>query len=346
VTQLVQDIRSCESLDDVAAKIIAQEGKSGDPSENDEILDLSWDGGDPQSPSLESDISVKMGSLRLDYDGQVRFIGATSSLSLLPSDVVTGAIMSHQNSGSQALKQDPMTSWTNVTDDRELVVHLINMYFTWHYPYFTTLSKALFFKDFLIGYQGENPQSQKQPYCTPLLVNAMLALGCHFTAVPGSRVVPTNSATAGDHFFNEAKRIILENDEHEHPKLTTVQALALMSVREAGCGREARGWVYSGMSFRMACDLGLQLNPDGLAGMSDEEIDARKVTFWGCFLFDKWVSFLAYYVSLGLTCIRVDVGQTIWEGCHNCCQHQVLCPNMTYSLMKIQNSGHHIPTMG
>lgn len=345
VSQLVQDIRSCESLDDVAARIIAQENKSGDASENDELLDLSWDGSDPQSPSLESDISVKMGSLRLDQDGQVRFIGATSTLSLLPSDVVTGAIMSHHNSGGQASKKDPMTSWTNVTDDRELVVHLINMYFTWHYPYFTTLSKALFFKDFLIGYQGEIPQGQRQPYCTPVLVNAMLALGCHFTAIPGSRLVPTNSATAGDHFFNEAKRIILENDEHEHPKLTTVQALALMSVREAGCGREARGWVYSGMSFRMACDLGLQLNPEGLAGMSDEEIDARKVTFWGCFLFDKYV-FLSNLLCIPFSDLwLVDVGRIIWEECLSCCRLQVQYPSTMFFLMKTQNSGHPIPIM-
>jgi hypothetical protein len=84
------------------------------------------------------------------------------------------------------------------------------------------------------------------------------------------------------------------NDEHEKPRLTTVQALALMSVREAGCGREAKGWVYSGMSFRMACDLGLNLNEGALPGVKDshldeEEIDARRITFWGCFLFDKYV---------------------------------------------------------
>ena len=84
------------------------------------------------------------------------------------------------------------------------------------------------------------------------------------------------------------------NDEHEKPRLTTVQALALMSVREAGCGREAKGWVYSGMSFRMACDLGLHLDSGTLsrsrdASLKDEEIDARRITFWGCFLFDKYV---------------------------------------------------------
>jgi hypothetical protein len=84
------------------------------------------------------------------------------------------------------------------------------------------------------------------------------------------------------------------NDEHEKPRLTTVQALALMSVREAGCGREAKGWVYSGMSFRMACDLGLNLDEGALPGftgshLNEEEIDARRITFWGCFLFDKYV---------------------------------------------------------
>lgn len=86
----------------------------------------------------------------------------------------------------------------------------------------------------------------------------------------------------------------MTNDEHEKPRLTTVQALALMSVREAGCGREAKGWVYSGMSFRMACDLGLNLDSGTLSGsrdskLDDEEIDARRITFWGCFLFDKLV---------------------------------------------------------
>ena len=117
----------------------------------------------------------------------------------------------------------------------------------------------------------------------------MLALGCHFTSNPGARDDPDDSATAGDHFFREAKRLIMENDEHEKPRLTTVQALALMSVREAGCGREAKGWVYSGMSFRMACDMGLNVKLTiDRRSLSDEEVDARRITFWGCYQFDKY----------------------------------------------------------
>lgn len=86
----------------------------------------------------------------------------------------------------------------------------------------------------------------------------------------------------------------MTNDEYAIPRLATVQALALMSVREAGCGREAKGWVYSGMSFRMACDLGLNLDSGSIpgareSGLDEEEVDARRMTFWGCFLFDKYV---------------------------------------------------------
>ncbi|EWC48687.1 hypothetical protein DRE_01909 [Drechslerella stenobrocha 248] len=290
VLQLVYDIRNCESLDDVAAKIMTQ---AADESDDESDLEdrKQWDDTLSDSPPcLESDIAEKIGALSMDSQGQVKFIGATTSLSLLPMGMASSAMtgdLAALPADPVLRDQDPMTSWTEVTKDRSLIVHLMNMYFTWHYPYFTTLSKRLFFIDFLRGNPGRNSQQSKTSHCTPLLVNAMLALGCHFTVVPGSRRNPSKPETAGDHFFQEAKRLIMENDEHEHPRLATTQALALMSVREAGCGREARGWVYSGMSFRMACDLGLQWNPDGLSGMSDEEIDARKVTFWGCFLFDK-----------------------------------------------------------
>ncbi|TQV96566.1 hypothetical protein V2A60_003045 [Cordyceps javanica] len=105
----------------------------------------------------------------------------------------------------------------------------------------------------------------------------------------------SDTRTKGDHFFAEAKRLIMEGDEFERPRLVTVQALALMSVREAGCAREATGWVYSGMSFRMAQDIGLNLeiSPNDKKVMTDEEIDARRITFWGCFNFDKcWSNYL------------------------------------------------------
>ena len=299
VPALVRDIRTCESLDDVAERIVAKENG----------VDVDDDDEDPspvngQMPTFESHLSGKMGDLRLD-DGSVRYIGGTSNLIHLGEEDA-----STPNVDEYLQQEDPITSWTSVTDDPELVVHLLNMYFTWHYTYFTTLSKSLFYRDFLLG-KPPAATKRKTHYCTPLLVNAILALGCHFTSHSGARDNPEDSATAGDHFFREAKRLIMENDEHEKPRLTTVQALALMSVREAGCGREAKGWVYSGMSFRMACDMGLNLNSGTLTtnkhvNGDEAEEDVRRVTFWGCFLFDKcWSNYLGRLPQLPRSIVTV-----------------------------------------
>ncbi|KAF2217273.1 hypothetical protein CERZMDRAFT_64542 [Cercospora zeae-maydis SCOH1-5] len=292
VAELVRDIRTCESLDVVAEKVVAKEnGTFEEEDEEDEDVSPALGSGKEPASMFESHLYGKMGDLRLD-EGSVRYIGGTSNLIHLgPEEAL------NDGTDEYLQQENPVTSWTSVTNDPELVLHLVNMYFTWHYTFFTTLSKQLFFRDFMLG-QPPPYARRKTHYCTSLLVNAILALGCHFTSHAGARDNPEDSATAGDHFFREAKRLIMENDEHEKPHLTTVQALALMSVREAGCGREGRGWVYSGMSFRMACDMGLNLDPSQLTGNryvsgDENEEDVRRVTFWGCFLFDKcWSNYL------------------------------------------------------
>ncbi|GME24535.1 fungal specific transcription factor [Neofusicoccum parvum] len=304
VPNLVREIRSCESLDTVAEQILLKE--QGMDDDYDEIPPFANPA--PQgAPTFETQLSGKMGQLRLE-DGSQRYIGGTSNLIHLGEGVETDdSFMAVARPDQYDQLEDPIASWTNVTKDPELITHLINMYFVWHYAFFTTLSKSLFYRDFLLG----NPPGENgRKYCTPLLVNAMLALGCHFTSLPGARASRDDSTTAGDHFFKEAKRLIMENDEHEKPRMATVQALALMSVREAGCGREAKGWVYSGMSFRMACDLGLNLDSGGLysgQGVLDEdEEDARRITFWGCFLFDKcWSNYLGRLPQLPTSIITV-----------------------------------------
>jgi hypothetical protein len=286
VLGLVRQIRAAGNLEHVAQKIRAKH----DVSNREDAESDSTSAEQPHSSeTFEAHLSGRMGELRID-DGFKRYIGGTSNLIFLGSDEQFNRLKSSGGVEYNHL-EDPITSWTTVTADSDVIMHLLNMYFTWHYTYFTTLSKDLFFRDFILGKPVEGTERRSE-YCTPLLVNAMLALGCHFTAHPASREDPDDSSTAGNHFFKEAKRLLMEHDEHENPKLTTVQALALMSVREAGCAREAKGWIYSGMSFRMACDLGLNLDSGRLcshrdSNLDEAEEDARRITFWGCFLFDK-----------------------------------------------------------
>lgn len=357
---LMLEMRSCDNLE-VLAESVEKEGlnwRNGERSggsgsavggtpdapggrnerggSNERGYSVEAEGVKTEENDFEAELAGKMGQLRVDGEGQVKFVGATSNLALLPKHErppeqthiygLDSALNGDYNDPMRLYSPDdmtdtglsddgfdPVTSWTTVTKDKGLISHLLNMYFTWHYPYFTTLSRELFEADFK---RGHRPNFRKSPspgaspgsissattgtqktlkYCSPLLVNAMLALGCHFTNVAGSRQNPDEPDTAGDHFFREAKRIILEYDEIEIARLTTVQALGLMSVREAGCGREGRGWVYSGMCFRMALDMGLHRDVSvaekGVLG--DKDVDARRVTFWGCFLFDKcWSNYL------------------------------------------------------
>ncbi|CZR70072.1 related to nitrate assimilation regulatory protein nirA [Phialocephala subalpina] len=137
-------------------------------------------------------------------------------------------------------------SWTTVTNDGAFVEHLMALYFCWEYPTFASLSKEHFLDDFRAG---------SARHCSSLLVNALLALGCRFSNQPNARTDPNESNTAGDHFFAEATRL-LETQSDRHI-LTTVQALGLMSLRQASCGRSSQSLFLSGQSIRLAVEMGL-----------------------------------------------------------------------------------------
>ncbi|KAK5078863.1 hypothetical protein LTR64_002720 [Lithohypha guttulata] len=287
---LLKQMRTADNLEELVQMVDARnKGTEQDipdsPVYRDEPAEL---------PKFDAELSGKMGDLLLD--GSVKFIGGTSNLVWLDDMDNNAPSPGPSERNVVHPREDALLSWTAVHHDKDLILHFLNMYFCWHYPYFTTLSKELFYRDFLTGTSSQ--------YCSAILVNAMLALGCHFSSKPAARADPEDSGTTGDHYFAEAKRLLYENEEFANTKLCTVQALAIMSVREAGCGRESKGWVYSGMSFRMASDLGLNVDAPAMndnSKLSDEDIDARRITFWGCFLFDKcWSNYLGRQPQLQL----------------------------------------------
>lgn len=53
-------------------------------------------------------------------------------------------------------------------------------------------------------------------------------------------------------------------------------------------------WLYSGMAFRIAIDLGIHLSTERLRGyvknLTVEDIEIRKRLFWGCYTWDKAIS--------------------------------------------------------
>src|SRR5271163_1577557 len=114
-----------------------------------------------------------------------------------------------------------------------------------------------------------------------MLVNAVLAVACNYSDRPEARADVNDPSTVGDHFFAEAKRLLAEN---ERSCLTTVQALGVMSIRQAMNNQDSTGWRYAAQMMSMTVELGLHTSyaaqPHGK--LTASEVEARKVTFWGC----------------------------------------------------------------
>jgi hypothetical protein len=195
----------------------------------------------------------------------------------------TGPEMSWEHKSPKYTRE----SWTTVTADKKIVEHFLALYFCWDYPTFASLSKKHFMEDFRLGIPR---------YCSPLLVNALLALGCRFSDQPIARADPNNDTTTGDHFFAEAVKLF--GSEGNHRVLTTIQALGIMSLREASCGRVNESIYLSGQSIRLAIEMGLHLDAEDDQGISDDLQDessdldgtVRQATFWGAFALDESVS--------------------------------------------------------
>ncbi len=246
VADIVQQIRADENLEAIAESV----------KRNMPIPDRS------DSQTLEGDFSDLMGKPAQDEAGETRHYGHSSNLGLVPY----GDEMPLRHTVSTE-------SWTRITRDAEFVGHLMGLYFCWQHPFYVLFSKECFLHDMAQG---------RSKYCSPLLVNALLAAACTFSDRPEARTNPSDPHTAGDHFFAEARWLLYQN---ERSTLTTVQALAIMGVREATCGRDSSGYQYAGRCIRMGLELGLHLcfKTAGNNALTPTEIEVRKITFWGCF---------------------------------------------------------------
>jgi hypothetical protein len=65
----------------------------------------------------------------------------------------------------------PAKPWTSVTEDSDLVSHLVSLYFTWDYPFHAFLDRDVFLAHMARGREDSD-------FCSPFLVNALLANAC------------------------------------------------------------------------------------------------------------------------------------------------------------------------
>ncbi|KAJ5584949.1 uncharacterized protein N7459_004749 [Penicillium hispanicum] len=133
------------------------------------------------------------------------------------------------------LFQVPASPWTSVITDDAVVSHLISLYFTWQHQVLNWIDRDLF----LGGMKSGNLDS---PFCSPLLVNSILAAACFYSDYPEAFASPDDPNSRGMHFYNEAERLL--KNEEGRLSLTTLQALGDIYTSTCVVGKDRQGWNY------------------------------------------------------------------------------------------------------
>ncbi|TQN67785.1 Nitrogen assimilation transcription factor nit-4, partial [Colletotrichum shisoi] len=233
---------------------------------------------DEQSPL--SDLTGLVGRLNVIDDGQLHYFGSQSSYNLVreplcDTDPHEPSVRVRRQGLAAAAQLGKIVSVSS-----ELQEHLLELYWRWQNPWNYVIHKSAFLKSF----RGEDDGK----YCSPLLLCSIFAIAARYSDRIELRSVADEPSTAGDAFCEQAKILLLY--ESEAPSITTVQSACLLALRIMSDGKEALGWLYSGNATRMAHNLGLHLDGSKwtTAGLvSEEEAEARKVTWWGCYVVDK-----------------------------------------------------------
>ncbi|EGX46078.1 hypothetical protein AOL_s00110g242 [Orbilia oligospora ATCC 24927] len=225
-------------------------------------------------------------------------VPTTSSLSLLVNEEWYQGLEPLDRINLDILDDRPILDvtahpWTTVTDDDELVSHLMSLYMTWDHPVWHLFDWDIFIDAMKTG---------DTTYCSPLLVNATLAEACHYSNRTPFRADPHNPNFIGHRFFQEAMRLWNE-ETTQIPTLLTVQSALMIGVTLAADGMDRLGGMFLNNGIRLCRELFLQPSTEGsmkgkdvAAPQTDAEKKfefARQVTVWAAFSFQSMYDWVA-----------------------------------------------------
>lgn len=271
----------------------------------------------PSSPSFASSTFSNQGgdSISLDALGDVGYHNQTSAIhedlppknpqplhvaSLLSSstDKRRAADIRQElvaNAATQKdleiMNLDASQSLANLSND--LACTLLQLHWCWLHPSFLFVYRPAFTRDMPLLARGD----RSAPHCSSTLVKVLYAHSCRFVRSPDIVWSQDSHSESfqelSDRLMAEAKAL-LAMETLNPPAIPTIQALLQQSAQDVACGRSSSAWLYSGMAFRMAIDLGLHVSPDKLqqfsTSLSAEDIEIRKRLFWSLYSWDKHIS--------------------------------------------------------
>ncbi|KAK6352838.1 hypothetical protein TWF696_004839 [Orbilia brochopaga] len=162
----------------------------------------------------------------------------------------------------------PSQPWTSITQNDEFVSHLVQLFFTWEAPIYDIIEKDVFVADMRSG------DVENASYCSPLLVNIVLATASMHSDREESFVNDYDHRTAGLHFFAEAER--LWQSSEKSTSLTNMQALITMHYFQAQQGSDAAGMQY----FKLGLDMYREISSNDFKS-HDSQGDPLRLN-WPC----------------------------------------------------------------
>lgn len=186
------------------------------------------------------------------------------------------------DASKDASSSDPKTDFDDLTPSSsttfqyaphdEMSQRLMATFFREQYPFIMLVYREYFLRDYDIG-AGK--------YYSDFLLYAICALGA---------LLEDDTIHVSEIFAAQAQSLLYAT--LDSPDLTILQGLVLLGYHEIAVGRTSKGWLFCGMAFRLAHEMGLHLDPnnwDGYTGFIRDREILRRV-YWAVFVADKQLS--------------------------------------------------------
>ncbi|KAE9582188.1 putative transcriptional regulatory protein [Colletotrichum fructicola] len=217
---------------------------------------------------------------------------------------VADDILASANADQPSEITSPRNSCFQYAPHDDVSQRLMASFFREQYPYNMYIYREYFLRDYDVG-TGR--------YYSDFLLFAICAMGSLATGDP-------EDIQLFDVFSAQAQQLLYS--ALDRPDLTSLQALLLLGQCEIGRGRASKGWLFCGMAFRLAHEMGLHLDPNNWNGTSEPDVDREilRRAYWAAFIVDKQLS-LYFGRPPALYLYESDVRNTVrlpyppdWEG--------------------------------
>lgn len=280
----------------------------------------------PTQVKTEDDMSESFGQLALDEHGQMRWIGSSSTMSLIQSFRTLTTSPMHRVS---PMEEDPLAPGPSVNKlyfpasvffgkvrvlpgpeevewpPRDLADKLVDAYFSRFHFLMPIIDKTSFLRRyvFLMENLGDKSIAREQ---TPFLslVNGVFACAAKLVDDPRlSNSEGLDESGMGMVYYERA--LILHYICHSTMLVEHVQCFLLMASFLCSVNCLPQAWILVGQAVRIAQDIGLHRSPRRLVIDSIEKETRRKV-WWGCYILDRMLA-LALGRPLGIDDKDCDV---------------------------------------